>query len=233
MKAFTVLMAVLLVVCPAFREMAFADQISRRVVSTEELQRHVVERTAEPIAGPLPDQPDCPSQETEKSAKVKRMIQDLGVGAELGVTLVNGTKHRGLIEEIEEDFFRLQKKHSNQPVGYGEVSYIRLANPKYKAKGQIDPARVRQIVVFLGPGKKVKMKLGSDHKLDGTIQSVNDDSFAILNSKSNQATSISFGDVTEIEEKKLPGWAVGAIVAGTIFGLLVIIGAGLLSDRIG
>ena len=47
MKAFTVLMTVLLVVCPAFQEISRAEQISQHVVSTDELQSLLVAKSAE------------------------------------------------------------------------------------------------------------------------------------------------------------------------------------------
>lgn len=47
MKAFTVLMAMLLVLCPAFQEIAIAEQVSQHVVSTDELQALLVAKSAE------------------------------------------------------------------------------------------------------------------------------------------------------------------------------------------
>jgi ribosome maturation factor RimP len=220
MKAFTVLMAVLLVVCPAFQEIAFAEQSSQRVVSTEELQNLVAGKpvkgdTGAATAGTISE------QESKRGKEIKSMVEMLGVGAEVRFRLRNTPDRSGIIEEVGDETFKLLRKGDTQTLDYDQVTYMSLKSTKYKAKGQIEPSKVRQIVVFLGPGKKIDMKLDSDTKLKGKIQSIEAENFTIVDSKGDQSNAISFSQVKEIKEAKLPGWALAAIIGGIAFGILL------------
>jgi hypothetical protein len=93
--------------------------------------------------------------------------------------------------------------------------------PKYKAQGQIDPTQVRNVVRYLGIGEKVKVKLDSDVSFNGKIQTIEENSVTIIESKTGQSKVVAFDEIKELQKKKFPAWATLAIIAGSAVVLVV------------
>jgi hypothetical protein len=93
--------------------------------------------------------------------------------------------------------------------------------PKYKAKGQIDPTQVRNVVTYLGIGEKVRVKLDSDVSFNGKIQTIDENSVTIIERKTGQSKVVAFDEIKELQKKKFPAWATVAIVSGSVVALMV------------
>jgi ribosome maturation factor RimP len=136
-----------------------------------------------------------------QAAKVKERVEGLGVGAEVTVKLNDGREQRGRIDNIAEENFQLTQNNQTFPLRYVDVADLHLVNPKYKAKGQVDPIRVRQVVINLGVGQQAKLKLISGVKIIGDIRAIDKEAFAIFDSGTNKRTSVPFSEVSELEKK--------------------------------
>jgi hypothetical protein len=164
-----------------------------------------------------------------RAAKIKERVEGLGVGAIVTVRLNDGREQRGLIDDVAEESFQLAQNSQTFPLHYVDVTDLHLVNPKYKAKGQVDPIRVRQVVFNLGVGQQAKLKLISGEKIIGDIRSIDKEAFTIYDSRTDKRASVSFNEVSEIEKKsgsigtgkQLLGIAMGV---GVAMGILLAIG---------
>jgi hypothetical protein len=174
------------------------------------------------------DQPQS-VKDVIQAAKVKEQVEGLGVGAEVTVKLNDGREQRGRVHDIAEESFQLAQDSQTFPLRYVDVTDLHLVNPKYKAKGQVDPIRIRQVVFDLGLGQRAKLKLISGQKIIGDIRSIDKEAFTIYDSGTNKRASVSFNEVSEIEKKsgsigtgkQLLGMAIGV---GVAMGILLAIG---------
>ena len=168
-------------------------------------------------------------QETRREESIRAKVEGLGVGAEIKFSSNEGFERSGRIEEISNEGFRLAWKDQWMTVNYRSVKALELIHPRYKAKGQVDPIQVRRVAVNAGLGKKVSIRLASNRKLTGKIQSIESDTFNIVDSRSGSLVSVPLEEVTEIGRS---GMSTGARVAiwvslSVAVGLLVIaVGAG-------
>jgi hypothetical protein len=174
-------------------------------------------------------------KEVIQAAKVKEKVEGLGVGAEVTVKLNDGRKQRGRIDNTAEENFQLIPNNQTFPLRYVDVSDLHLVNPKYKAKGQVDPIRVRQVVFNLGVGQHAKLKLISGLKIIGDIRSIDKEAFDIFASSTNKKASVPFSEVSEIEKKsgsmgtgkQLLGMAIGVGAAMAILLVIVLARGGV------
>lgn len=97
------------------------------------------------------------------------------------------------------------------------------ANPKSDAKFA---AKVRSEITKLGTGTnaRIKVKLLDGTKLKGYVSEVNEDSFTVLNDKTNTTTQILYSQAKQVKGKNnLTGTVIGvAIVIALIVGLFVL-----------
>lgn len=140
-------------------------------------------------------------KEVIRASRVREKVRGFGVGALITVKLVDSRKQRGRISDVGEDSFHLAGGDRTASLSYSEVADLSLVNPKYKAKGEVDASRVRQILFDVGVGQQAKLKLISGARVKGDIRSIDKDGFAIFDSNTNKTISIPFKDVTEIEKK--------------------------------
>ncbi len=107
------------------------------------------------------------------------------------------------------------------------VAELNLVHPHYKANGQSDVTRVRQVVSDLGLGQETTLKLISQNKLMGYIRSIDRDSFTIVDSRTGEAVFVFFNEVSMIEKgkatsgkpKMLLRLGIGFAIAGALFAI--------------
>jgi hypothetical protein len=66
------------------------------------------------------------------------------------------------------------------------------------------------------------MKLSSDKKITGTIQSIGEESFVITDSD-GQSVTVPFSEVTEIDQKRTSAAVKAAIAAGAAVGVIALL----------
>ncbi|MFW9917709.1 MAG: hypothetical protein ACFFGZ_19060 [Candidatus Thorarchaeota archaeon] len=171
-------------------------------------------------------------RDAQREAAIREKAELMGLGTEVKVAIrgvYSGRDlltHRGIIAEISDEHLGLQVGDRTLQIDYGEIEKFSLTKNKYKANGQVDPARVRQVVAEVGIGKKAQLKLVSDKKITGTIQAIFSDSFTVADIETGQSETLLFSEVSEIQQKgKIPTWAKVTIIDGVVgFGTLLVIG---------
>jgi ribosome maturation factor RimP len=159
-------------------------------------------------------------KELKRRDAFRKKVKLMGSGAQIRVVL-RGTSdviYQGTIDEITAEGFKLKTSDQTLPIQYGQVEKLNLKNGRYKTQGQPDPILVRQIVADMGVGESAKVKLTSNERFSGTIQSIEEESFVITSN--GRSSPMKYGDVTEIEKKRLPAWAKMAIISGVVAGIL-------------
>jgi hypothetical protein len=151
-------------------------------------------------------------EERSRQESVKAKVNALGIGAEIKA-LLDGKSRQGRIVEIQDQAFVLDEKVLTSILRYDEVQQVVLAESKYKAQGQVDPDRVRQVVVDIGVGKQAVVMLVSKMRVQGKIEAIENTSFTIVDSKAGVSTPVTYSEVLQIKRKGFPGWAIAAILA--------------------
>ena len=170
-------------------------------------------------------------REAKREAALKAKTELLGLGADIKVVMrktnLRGEhiRHRGIIDEISADGFGLKAKDETLRIQYSQIDRLLLAKNKYKANGQVDPVKVRQVAAELGIGKGIQLKLISDRKMKGEIQSLTSDSLVIADLKKGQIETVPFDDIKEIKGKGMPAWGKALIIGGAVFGALIVVAA--------
>ena len=166
-------------------------------------------------------------KDAKREAAVKEKAELLGLGAEIEVVMRKTNSrgerihHRGILEEISAEGLGLKIKDKTTHIQYSQIDRLRLTENKYKANGQVDPVRVRQVAAELGVGKDIQLKLTSDKKITGELQSLSSDSLVIADSKKGLFETVPFREVKEIKGKGMPGWGKALIIGGVAFGALI------------
>ncbi len=170
-------------------------------------------------------------EERTRQEGVKAKVTALGIGAVIKAQLRFGM-YQGQIVEIQDQAFVLDENGKKNLVRYDEVLKIALAESKYRAQGAVDPNRVHQVVVDMGIGKEVVVRLVSKKTIRGKIGAIQDKSFTILDPKAGVSTPVTYSAVLEINRReRLPRVAITiAVIAGGVALLIGVIFASFYQD---
>lgn len=103
---------------------------------------------------------------------------------------------------------------------------VHAASAASKEERQAQRAeKVRSGILKLGVGRdaRVALKLRNDVKLAGYISEAKDDSFVVTDSKTRAATTVAYGDVTQVRGNNLATGAKIAIGIGIGVGLTILV----------
>jgi hypothetical protein len=103
---------------------------------------------------------------------------------------------------------------------------VRPASAASKEEKQAQRAeKVRAGILKLGVGMdaRVALKLRNDVRLAGYITEAKDDSFVVTDSKTRAATTVAYGDVTQVKGNNLATGAKIAIGIGIGVGLTILV----------
>jgi hypothetical protein len=109
-----------------------------------------------------------------------------------------------------------------QQYTYGQIESLELVQLQYRRQGPVDPIAVLRIVAGIGKNQKVRIRLVSEKKLTGTIQSFTKENF-VLTSSNQPSITVPFHEVAEIGPKKAPLGMKAAIAIGATAGGLLIL----------
>ena len=169
----------------------------------------------------IPGQDDVQKQspkELKRQAALRNKLELMGPGAQIKVVMRGSSPPvtiQGTIDEIAPENFGLKTKDRTQKLQYWQIEKVTLIRGDRK----MDPVRVRQVLADMGIGENVKLKL-AEGSLNGRIQTIEENSVTIVESKSGEPKVVAFSEIRELQKKKFPAWGKVAIVAGVVVGLL-------------
>jgi hypothetical protein len=155
---------------------------------------------------------------------LRQRIEQFGVGTELKVKLADGTKLRGLVEEIGKDSFLLVAKDdgASREIAYNELDKLSYPKRGYKAEGTPDAAAAKRMVVQLGVGEHIMVKVGPTQKVRGHIREINDAYFVVQPDGQTQTLQVPYNNIWKIN-KNLSFGATIAIVVGIAAAVILIL----------
>jgi len=112
---------------------------------------------------------------------LRQRIEQFGVGTEVKVKLADGTKLRGLVERIDKESFLLAGKGdgASREIAYSDLDKLSYPKRGYKTEGTPDPVAAKRMVVQLGVGEHIMVKVGPTQKVRGHIREINNDYFVV------------------------------------------------------
>jgi small nuclear ribonucleoprotein (snRNP)-like protein len=114
---------------------------------------------------------------------MQQLVDALGAGADVTITLSAGDEFRGVISAIAQDRFALDtdrnRPESRSYFTYAQVRKLTLANMNYKASGEADLVAVKRILYVVGTGKHVLVRTRDSRKVRGRIQTIGEDQFTL------------------------------------------------------
>jgi len=157
------------------------------------------------------------------TSRPKESVNQLGIGANVKLTLTGGEKVQGAIAAIEDDGFRLSPRGEDQsrPIAYAQVENVKLAKLSYKASERPDPIEAKRVVSALGVGEHVVVKLGQGRKFHGYIQSIGPDHFTLLPDRKREPVNVYYAETTQVG-KNLSAGATIATVVGIAAAVVVL-----------
>jgi hypothetical protein len=171
----------------------------------------------------LPE-PGQSEKELKRQASFREKVESFGSGASIRVVMRGSSakvEHRGEIDEISADSFKLRTKDHNLPIRYDQVEALSLKQCIYKAAGQPDPVQARRVAYDIGIGNKAKGELTTLKRFSGTIKSMEKEDF-VINANGNLQT-VKFSDVKRIEKGQMPAWGKALLVVGIVVAVVLVL----------
>ena len=146
---------------------------------------------------------------------LKQRVEQFGVGTELTVKLRSGEKLRGSVESIREDGFTVASKQdgATREVAFHDLQQVRYPKRSYKAEGTPDAVFAKRMVVQLGVGQHIMVKISPMQKVRGHIREIHDDHFVVQPDGETTTVRVPYGSVWKVN-KNLSFGATVAIVVG-------------------
>jgi len=163
-----------------------------------------------------------------ETASLRQQVTEYGVGAKLSLKLAGGKKLRGSVESIDDAGFQLSKPNGDAVhVRYDDLALVKLAERAYRAKQDPDPVEARRMVLSLGAGKHVVVKL-TGREFHGHIQSIAADTFTLLPDREITPVQIAYRDVRYVEKNLSFG---ATIVFAVLIVAVVVVAASVAATR--
>jgi ribosome maturation factor RimP len=156
--------------------------------------------------------------------EVKQRVEQFGVGTELKLKLAGGDSVRGEVQSIGDNSFLFVPKEDNTPreIAYSELQKVSYPKRGYKAEATPDPAAAKRMVVQLGVGEHIMVKVSPTEKVRGHIRAINDDHFLIQPDGQTANLSVPYDSVWKVN-KNLSFGATIAILVGIAAAVALIL----------
>jgi len=163
-----------------------------------------------------------------ETASVRQQVTEYGVGAKLSLKLAGGKKLGGSVESIDDAGFQLSKPNGDAVhLRYDDLALVKLAERAYRAKQDPDPVEARRMVLSLGAGKHVVVKL-TGREFHGHIQTIAADTFTLLPDREITPVQIAYRDVRYVEKNLSFG---ATIVLVVLIVAAVVVAASVAATR--
>jgi ribosome maturation factor RimP len=153
---------------------------------------------------------------------VKQRIENFGVGADLKLKLEDGKKVRGVVESIgDSSFVVVSEKSGRQEIAFNDLKNLSYPKRGYKAEGAPDPVLAKRMVVQLGVGEHIMVKV-LDQKVRGHIREIHADHFVVQPDGQAATLQVPYENISKVN-KNLSFGATLAIVIGIAAAVVLIL----------
>ena len=164
----------------------------------------------------------------DNQLRLRQRVEQFGVGTELKVKLVDGTKLRGLVERIGEESFFLAAKDDAAPrqITYNELDKLSYPKRGYKAGANPDAAAAKRMVVQLGVGEHIMVQVAPTQKVRGHIHEINNDYFVIQPDGQTQTLQVPYSNILKVNKNLSFGATIVIVVAIAVAAVLILVLSG-------
>lgn len=157
-------------------------------------------------------------------AALKQRVEQFGVGTELKVKLAGGDKLRGQVESIGEDSFTLAPKNGGDPreIAYNDLENLRYPKRGYTAETAPDPAAAKRMVVQLGVGEHIMVKISPTEKVRGHIREIHESHFVVQPDGQNETLDVPYSSIWKVN-KNLSFGATLTILVGIAAAVVLVL----------
>lgn len=155
---------------------------------------------------------------------LKQRVEQFGVGTELKLKLQNGTKLRGSVEAIAEDSFTVVSKEdgATRQVAFNDLKNVSYPKRGYKTEDTPDPVAAKRMVVQLGVGQHIMVKVSPTQKVRGHIREIHDNHFVIQPDGETATLQVPYSSIWKVN-KNISFGATIAIVVGIAAAVVLIL----------
>ena len=155
---------------------------------------------------------------------LKQRVEQFGVGTELKLKLQNGTKLRGSVENIGEDSFTVVSKEdgATRQVAFSELKNVNYPKRGYKTEDTPDPVSAKRMVVQLGVGEHIMVKVSPTQKVRGHIREIHENHFVIQPDGETATLRVPYSSIWKVN-KNISFGATIAIVVGIAAAVVLIL----------
>lgn len=155
---------------------------------------------------------------------LKQRVEQFGVGTELKLKLQNGEKLRGSVETIAQDSFTVVSKEdgATRQVAFHDLEKVSYPKRGYKTDDTPDPAAAKRMVVQLGVGQHIMVKVSPTQKVRGHIREIHDDHFVIQPDGQISTMQVPYSSIWKVN-KNISFGATIAIVVGIAAAVVLIL----------
>jgi ribosome maturation factor RimP len=154
----------------------------------------------------------------------KQRVEQFGAGTELKLKLTGGDSVRGSVENIGDDSFSLVSKEDGtvREIAYAELKNVRYPKRGYTAQSVPDAAAAKRMVVQLGVGEHIMVKVNPTQKVRGHIREIQEDHFVIQPDGQTANLRVPYDSIWKVN-KNLSFGATLAIVVGIAAAVVLIL----------
>jgi ribosome maturation factor RimP len=156
---------------------------------------------------------------------LKQRVEHFGIGTELKLKLTNGEKLRGSVESIGADSFVVAPKDkagATPEIAFNDLESANYPKRGYKTEDIPDAVAAKRMVVQLGVGEHIMVKVSPTEKVRGHIVAIQDDEFAILPDGEKSPRNVPYSSIHKVN-KNLSLGATIAIVVGIAAAVVLIL----------
>jgi ribosome maturation factor RimP len=154
---------------------------------------------------------------------LKQRVEQFGTGTELKVKLQGGEKLRGVIDSIGESSFVLNSTAGEpKEIAFQQLQSLRYPKRGYQTKDAPDPVAAKRMVVQLGVGEHIMVKVSPTQKVRGHIRDIQDNYFVIQPDGQADTRQVPYSSIWKVN-KNLSFGATVAIVVGIAAAVALIL----------
>lgn len=164
-------------------------------------------------------------QAAPRQTDLKQRVEQFGVGTELKLKLKGGENVRGSVASIGDDSFVVTSKDdgASREIAFNDLKKVSYPKRGYKSGGGTpDPAAAKRMVVQLGVGEHIMVKVSPTKKVRGYISEIHDDYFVIQPDGQASALQVPYSSIHKVN-KNLSFGATIAILVGIAAAVVLIL----------
>jgi hypothetical protein len=173
----------------------------------------------------------CPVIKAQDVVEIQRRAAAIGQGADIKLKLIDGNRHRGVVDRIGPHWIDLRESpnHPVRSIEYAQIASLEIARRVYRSHTERDPIAAYRVALALGPDHHVLTRVRSGKTYRGHIQDIDLRGLTLRLDRTANSVTIPYEEIDHLEQN-LSRLAKIAIVAGIGLGVCTAIWLRIVTD---